>query len=68
MKIRDVLENFSIQASNEEKALLSSLNGPRAIEDFSEREQFILESLIRKSLVIKIKNGRSYSVAVNQKT
>jgi hypothetical protein len=68
MKIRDVLENFSIHASNEENALLASLNGPRAIEDFSEREQFILENLIRKSLVIKIKNGRSYSVAVNQKT
>jgi hypothetical protein len=68
MKIRDVLENFSIQTSSEEKALLSRLNGPRAIEDFSEREQFILENLIRKSLVTKIKNGRSYSVAINKKS
>lgn len=66
MKIRDVLENFVIHISNEEKALLDRLNGPRAFEDFSEREQFILENLIRKSLVTKIKNGGSYSVTRNK--
>lgn len=67
MKIRDLLENFSIHTSSEEDSLLSRLNGPRAIEDFTEREKFILENLIRKSLVTKIKNGRSYSVEISKK-
>ena len=66
MKIRDVLENFSIHASNEENALLASLNGPRAIEDFSEREQFILENLIRKSLVSKVYSKGSTLVLANE--
>lgn len=67
MKINDILENFSINISNEEKSLLQRLNGPRPIEDFTEREQFILENLIRKSLVTKISDGRSYRVEVNKR-
>mgnify|MGYP001168305598 CR=1 FL=1 len=67
MKISDVLENFSINTSNEERALLQRLNGPRAIEDFTERERFILENLIRKSLVTKISNGRSFKVEANKR-
>ena len=66
MKIQDVLENFVIHVSNEEKALLDRLNGLRAIDEFTEREKFILENLIRKSVVSKIKNGGSYSVSKNQ--
>lgn len=66
MRMKDILENFSVQVSNEEKTLLQSLNGPRPIEDFTERERFILENLIRKSLVTKIKDGRSYCVTKNQ--
>jgi len=66
MRMKDILENFSIQISNEEKALLDSLNGQRPIEDFSERERFILENLIRKSLVTKINDGRSYRVEANK--
>ena len=66
MRMKDILENFSIQVSNEEKTLLQSLNGPRPIEDFTERERFILENLIRKSLVTKINTGRSYKVEANK--
>lgn len=66
MKIQDVLENFVIHVSNEEKTLLDKLNGPRALDEFSEREKFILENLIRKSLVTKIKDGNSYSVTKNK--
>ena len=66
MRIQDVLENFVIHVSNEEKTLLDRLNGPRAIDEFTEREQFTLETLIRKSLVTKIKDGRSYCVTKNQ--
>jgi len=48
--------------------LLDKLNGPRALDEFSEREKFILENLIRKSLVTKIKDGNSYSVTKNKTT
>jgi len=68
MKIQDVLENFVIHVSNEEKTLLDKLNGHRALDEFSEREKFILENLIRKSLVTKIKDGNSYSVTKNKTT
>ena len=34
--------------------MLEKLNYPRALSSFSEHEQFIIEGMIRKSLVIKI--------------
>lgn len=54
MKINDLLQGFSIYTSIEEEAVLKKLLNPMFLNNFSEREQVIIEGMIRKSLVIKI--------------
>jgi hypothetical protein len=54
MKLNELVKTFEIYTSNDEKAMLKKLNYPRALSSFSEREQFTIEGMIRKSLVIKI--------------
>jgi hypothetical protein len=60
MKINDILKEFDIYVSNAEREMLTKLHYPRPLSSFPEHEQFIIEGLIRKSLVIKIgdKNPR----------
>lgn len=54
MKINELIKEFEVYTSNEEKRVLDQLERPRSFNSFSERDQFTIESLIRKSLVIKI--------------
>lgn len=54
MKLNELLKSFEIYTSNEEKQILEKLDYPRRLDSFSERDQFTIEGLIRKSLVIKI--------------
>ena len=54
MRLTELIDEFYIWASNEEKELLDQLKEPRQLTSFTEHEQVILERLIRKSLVKKI--------------
>lgn len=54
MKINELLGEFSIYRSREEDAMLERLTAPAYLNSFDERDRFIIEALIRKSLVIKI--------------
>lgn len=54
MKLNELVKTFEIYTSNEEKTILEKLNYPQLLSSFSEHDQFTIESLIRKSLVIKI--------------
>lgn len=54
MKLNDLITSFDIALTNEEKILLDKLKTPEYIKNFQEREQFVLENLIRKSLVSKV--------------
>jgi hypothetical protein len=54
MKINELVQGFEIYTSNAEKQMLEQLSTPRPLHSFSENDQFTIESLIRKSLVIKI--------------
>ena len=54
MKINELIQEFTIFMSNEEQELYGSLDEPTPITSFTEREQTLIESLIRKSLVSKI--------------
>jgi hypothetical protein len=65
MKLNDLISSFSIAMSNEEKSVLDSLEGVRPLDSFTEREQFIIESLIRKSLVSKVQHKGSTLVMAN---
>lgn len=66
MKLNELIQSFSIAMSNEEKALLDRMEGVRPLDTFTEREQVIIENLIRKSLVSKIHNKGSILVMANE--
>jgi len=54
MRINELIKEFEVYTSNEEKRMLEQLTHVRPLNSFSERDQFTIEGLIRKSLVIKI--------------
>jgi hypothetical protein len=54
MKINELIKDFEVYTSNDEKRMLEQLTYVRPLHSFSERDQFTIESLIRKSLVIKV--------------
>lgn len=64
MKLNELITDFTIAMSNEEKKVLQSIRGAMPVTSFDEREQFVIESLVRKSLVSKVnKNGYVMVVA-----
>jgi hypothetical protein len=65
VRIDDVLEQFTIQVTNEEDTLLDAIDSRTPISQFSEREQFVIENLVRKSLVSKIVIGTQTLVVRN---
>lgn len=65
MKINELITSFTIAVTNEENDLLSKIHEPMLISNFSQREQYVAENLIRKSLLIRIKNGNDFMVVKN---
>lgn len=65
MRIDDVLKQFTIQVSNEEDTLLDEIDSRTPLSQFNEREQFVIENLVRKSLVSKIVIGAQTLVVRN---
>jgi hypothetical protein len=67
MKINELIDNFEIWTTNEERSLLKKLSNPIKISQLSEQDQFKVQTLIRKSLVTKI-GMDDPSVVANEKT
>ena len=65
MKIDDVLKNFEIFTTNEERVVLERMEGIRPMAAYTERERFVIENLIRKSLVSKMRVNNQIVVARN---
>jgi len=63
MKLSEV---FDIYTTNEEQAVLNKIDEIVPIESYTEREQFIIENLVRKSLLTKIRHNQSYLVVKNE--
>ena len=68
MKQNDLITQFTIAMSNEEAKLLRNVKGVMPYESFDEREQFVLEGLIRKSLVSKVHNNGNIMVVANDES
>lgn len=66
MKITDLISDFEIYTSNEEKKLLERLKNPIKLSILTDREQCIAETMIRKSLLKKI-GFNDPTVVVNEK-
>ncbi len=67
MKINELIGEFEIWTTNEEKQLLKKLQSPVKISALSEQDQFRVQTLIRKSLVTKV-GMNNPSVVANEKT
>lgn len=65
MKINELIKNFSIFLSNEEQSVLEQVETIAPLNSFQEREQMILNDLIRKSVVRKIKHNDQIMVVKN---
>jgi hypothetical protein len=64
MKINELIKDFSIFITNEEKKLLTRLKeNSKLLSEFTEHEQFVIEGMVRKSLVIKIGNTNPKVIA-----
>lgn len=59
MKTEELAQSIHIWRNNEEQALLNKITEPKILESFEERERTIVESLIRKNLLIKVKGKNS---------
>ena len=67
MKVSELISNFEIFVTNEEKSLLENLGiEPLPLSSFTEHEQVIINNLIRKSVISKsIANNSSVMVMKN---
>lgn len=63
MKVNDIISEFTIYTSNQEKEILEQLTHIRPLNSFTEQQQFTIEALIRKSLVIKIGHNNPRVIA-----
>ncbi len=63
MKINELLQGFAIFTTLEEEQVLKKLQAAAYLSDFSDREQVIIEGMIRKSLVIKLGNKNPKVIA-----
>jgi|TARA_R110000796_G_scaffold133550_2_gene249150 hypothetical protein len=66
MKINELIQEFTIQATNEERVVMQKCDTVRSLDSFSERDRFIIEALIRKSLVSKIVQNGTVMVVINE--
>jgi hypothetical protein len=65
MKLNELIEDFIIYTTNEEQQVLSKIDDMMSIDIFTDREQVIIENLVRKSLVSKVQqeNGSTLVMA-----
>jgi hypothetical protein len=62
-----ILDDFSIWTTNEEKEILKKLTKPVKLAQLSEQDQFRIQAMIRKSLITKIGMNNPSVVANEQK-
>ena len=66
MKINDLIHDFEIFVSNEEKSLLANMQSVAPLNSYTDRERTIIENLIKKSLVSKIMHNNTVMVTRNE--
>lgn len=63
MKLNELISSFEIYTTNDEQQVLESIQSISSIDQFTEREQVIIDNLVKKSLISKcIYNGQTMVV------
>lgn len=65
MKINELIYNFEVFTTNEEKELLNNLDSIVSIDTLTPREQVVIENLVKKSLVSKVVHNNLTMVIKN---
>ena len=65
MKINELLGSFEIFSTIEEDQLLAKLDTETPLQSFPERQRFVIENMIKKSLVSKKMRGKQVMVIRN---
>jgi len=65
MKLNELISEFKIAVTNEERDVLDKMQTLAPLESYEEREQFVIEALIRKSLVSKVVRNSQTMVIKN---
>jgi hypothetical protein len=65
MKINQLISSFTIHMSNDEARVYKSIKAATYLHEFNERDRFIIENLVRKSLISKVKSNGSVMVIKN---
>jgi len=62
MKLNELVRSLDTWTSKEERDVLHRITGLVSIKTFEDHEKFVIEGLIRKSLVIRVQgaNNESY--------
>jgi hypothetical protein len=68
MKLNQLITDFEIAMSNEEEQLLGRFEGVMIPEEFTEREQRIIENLVRKSIVTKVNHKGKIFLVKNEQS
>ena len=66
MKLNELITDFTIYLTNEEKSLLEDVSGLTPLSNFQEREQTIINNLIRKSIISKVVYNNQVMVMRNE--
>jgi hypothetical protein len=67
MKLNELITDFKIIVSNEEEQLLKRFDGVMIPEEFTEREQRVIENLVRKSVISKINHKGKVFLVKNER-
>ena len=55
MKLNELISDFQIFTTNEESALLEKMHHYHNLNEFDEHEQVVIDNLIKKSLISKVR-------------
>lgn len=66
MKLNELIKSFEIYLTNEERKLLETFDAPVPLSTFAEREQVIINNLIRKSVISKVRYKGTVMVMQNE--
>lgn len=65
MKANEFANSVHVWRTNEEQGVLDKITEPKVVESFEERDQSIIEGLVRKNLLIKVQGKYSTYVYPN---
>ncbi len=54
MKINELIKDFSVFTTNEERAILETIDDLTPLNSYNERDRVIITNLVRKSLITKV--------------